>query len=274
MKTKNMTHHAARLILIAAVALTSCAKDDNTGIDDNGNSTGPGDSGSTPGAVLLVTETRLNGELTSRMEYNNNNQLTTIIGYINGVHASTSEHVYDNLGRIAKVVTDVTGQNILTSEEYTYEGNSEKPVSAASVVSYPDMTVTSDTYFTYAENQMTEIVISSLPIPEVEFVYTYGDNGELLTQKTSEDGVWVSTVEFGDYDDKNSPAMTGNAFEWRTPARHNHRSMKTTSPDGVTEDRIYRYTYNDAGYPVKTEVSNRGEEKVLLTFEYTYKKAN
>ena len=274
MKTKNMTHQAARLVLIAAVSLTSCAKDDNTGIDDNGNDTSPGNTGGTPGAVLLVTESRMNGELLSRLEYNNDNQLMAIHAYTNGTQIGTTEHIYDNRGRIAKVVTSATGHDILTSEEYTYNGDSDKPVSAISTANMQGQQVTSETSYHYSENQMTETIVSSLPIPEVELAYTYGDNGELLTQKTSEDGVWVSTVEFGDYDDKNSPAMTGNAFEWRTPARHNYRSMKTTGPEGITDDRVYRHTYNAAGYPVKTEVSNRGEEEVLFTLEYTYKQAN
>ena len=274
MKTKNMTHQAARLILIAAVALASCAKDDNTGIDDNGNDTNPGNTGGTPGSVLLVTESRMNGELVSRLEYNSDNQLMAIHAYSSGTQIGTTEHIYDNRGRIAKVVTEVTGQDVLTSEEYTYNGDSDKPVSSVSTVNMQGQQVITETSYSYSENKMTETVVSSLPIPETQFVYTYSSNGNLLTQERYEDGTWVSTVEYGDYDDKKSPAMTGNAFEWKTPARNNHRSLKTIEPEGVTEDRIYRYTYNDAEYPVKIEVLDRGKEEVLLTLEYTYKQAN
>ena len=263
MRRKN-TFQKTVWLLLAAATLTSCAKNDNPGID-NGRDT--------PGSLLLVTEARLDGETLARYEYNTQNQLIAGRAYLNGGHSSTAEYTYDDRGRLLVVTNTLADGSLISTVEHAYAGNDDKPVSAVTTSHVGDV-VRWDITYSYSDNQLTETVIQPAPAPEFVTVYTYTDNGDILSVETTLGGIWAGTTEYGDYDGKNSPSMLGNPFAWKVPSRHNYRSFKSTDSEGVTEDKVYKYTYNDAGYPVKTEIYNRGEDEAAQTIEYSYKKAD
>ena len=81
-----------------------------------------------------------------------------------------------------------------------------------------------------------------------------------------------SVTESSDYDNKNG-IFASYPWWWKMSAVNNAQAVKITVAGQVT-DRIYKYTYNDAGYPVKAEVYNRGSDVVVETLEFIYKKAN
>ena len=263
MRRKNTVQKTVWLLL-AAATLTSCAKNDNPGIDNDGD---------TPGTLLLATEAKLDGETLARYEYNAQNQLIAGHAYLNGQHSSTAEYSYDDRGRLSVITNSLADGSSISTIEHTYAGNDDKPVSAVTT-SYVGEVVQWDITYSYSGNQMTETIIQPAPAPEFVTVYTYTANGDILSVETTLGGIWAGTTEYGDYDDKNSPSILGNPFAWKVPSRHNHRSLKSTGPEGVTEDKVYKYTYNDSGYPVKTEIYNRGEDEVVQTIETSYKKAN
>ncbi|WP_262249764.1 hypothetical protein [Parapedobacter soli] len=263
MRRKNIIQKTAYLLL-AAATLTSCAKNDTPEID-NGEDT--------PSTLLLITEAKLNGETLTRYEYNAQNQLIVVHTYLDGKHTSTAEYTYDDRGRLLVVTNTLVDGSAISTVEYVYAGNDDKPVSAVTTTHVGEV-VQWDIIYSYSDNRLTETIIQPAPAPELVTVYTYTDKGDISLIETSLGGTWAGTTEYGDYDDKNSPSILGNPFAWKVPSRHNHRSLKSTGPEGVTEDKIYKYTYNDSGYPVKTEIYNRGEDEVLQTIETSYKKAN
>ena len=238
MRVKNTFYRTAALFLMAAAALTSCAKNDDNGIED-GN-IGPGGNGNTPDVVLLLTESKQDGNTQTRFEYNNQNQLTAVYFHTDGIHTMTVEYTYDSQGRPALMTNKLADGQSVTTEEHTYEGNSDKPVSTV-VTNLGDNTQMNISY-TYLDNQMIETMTLPPPVSESVNVYTYADNGDIVSVETSAGGVWGGTTEYGDYDDKKSPSLAGNPYTWKAPSIHNFQSMKTTRSEGIVEDLVYRHT--------------------------------
>ncbi|SEH95820.1 hypothetical protein SAMN02927937_02385 [Paenimyroides aquimaris] len=251
------------ILFLAVFALASCTKDDDTNPDGNGS-----------GYLLLVTEFKNNGVTVGRYEFDDKNRMTAFHSYDGeGAHAVSATYTYDERNRLLLVTNKLVDGTLVSTIEHVYEGNDDKPVSAVTT-NYAGAVVVWNITYSYANNQLTETIIQSAPAPEIINVYTYNANGDLTSLKTNLGGIWAGTTEYGDYDDKNSPSMLGNPFDWKIPYRHNFRSFKTTQESGVTEDQFYKYTYNDSGYPVKAEVYDRATNELVETHEYTYKKAN
>ncbi len=260
-----MTPQKMMWLLFVAFAFTSCAKDDDNGGPDTGG-----------GGQLLVTETKADGKTRARSDYDSQNRLKTIYLYNEeGDQIATITYTYDSRGRLSVVTNQPLEGSVAEVEEYTY-GDGDKPVSMVQTVSGGADPIAYDWQFDYSSNKLVETVTPRSPIhPPFKNTYTYSDGGDLLSMEVTLNEVWASTVEYGDYDDKNTPDRLGNPYAWKFPNRHNYRTYKITNSDpGANVDRLLKYTYNDAGYPIKVETYNQGSDAVVETLEYIYKNAN
>lgn len=254
-----------RLWIIAALLLSamSCSKDDDINPDGSGS-----------GDLLLVTEFKNNGVTAGRYEFDDQNRMTIFHSYdTKGALAVTVTYTYDERDRVLLVTNMLADGTVTSTIEHAYTGSDDKPISAVTT-NYAGDAVAWDITYRYTDNQLTETIRQPAPAPEIVTTYTYNANGDLSSVKANLGGTWVGTTEYGDYDDKKSPSRLGNPYVWKIPSRHNFRSIKTTQESGVTEDQSYKYTYNEAGYPVKAEVYDRATEELIETHEYSYKKAN
>lgn len=251
------------IMFFVGLTLAGCSKEDDTN---------PGENGS--GEQLLVTEFKNNGVLAGRYEFDDQNRMIAFHTYNEaGKPAATVIYTYDENNRLDLVTNKLGDGTVVSTVKHAYSGTDNKPVSAITT-NYAGDVVVWNTAYSYTKNQLTETITPPSPSPESVTTYTYNANGDLISVKADLGGIWAGTTEYGDYDDKNSPSMLGNPYEWKIPSRHNWRSVKTTQASGVTQDQFYKYTYNDAGYPVKAEVHDRATGNLIETHEYSYRKAN
>src|SRR5690606_29543516 len=138
---------------------------------------------------------------------------------------------------------------------WTYIGNGGNVLSVSHV------------QYTYDQNTATETI-------DVEDVWTiinsyvFDCEGNAIQHKIGQ-----GIVDYGDFDGKHS-VYARHPWSWKTRQINNYQSVKTTAAGMVISDHIYKYTYNDAGYPVKADVYDRATEELVETREYSYKKAN
>ncbi|MGJ7030094.1 hypothetical protein [Niabella hirudinis] len=108
--------------------------------------------------------------------------------------------------------------------------------------------------------------------------YTFDSKDENIIKTVITGGGFLqSALEYGDYDDKHF-RLTNYPWKWKTSSISNARAQKLTAMGvevgAISLDQIWKYTYNDSGYPVKAEIYNRGSDVLAETREYIYKKAN
>lgn len=275
---KTMIQKAVWLFLIA-VAFTSCAKDDDCDPTDEESSCYVGPPGGAKGDMFLLTEQKINGKTVARYEYDGQNRMTRSYPYdADGVNNITISYTYNANGLLTVTnFTNQDGENFLR-EEYSY-GGGDYPVSM--VQTQPNLSdgTPIDWQFTYSNNRLA----SETAIPRDEdalvitMAYNYDSNGNLVSWEQKADGEWLSTLEYGDYDDRVFIAKYGNPYFWKASNSNanNPRTEKTTSQaTSANKDVVITYTYNNAGYPTKADVYNRGSDVVVETREYNYKKAN
>lgn len=238
-------------LLVMAVALVSCTKDDDNAIDID---TGGGISG----ALLLIEET-VDGQTLHTFEYDALNRMTAF--YTNtagGMHTST--FAYDDSDRLIAVARK-NGEEIYLQETYVY-GAGDKPVSG--VWMHPGDDEETLIQYAYTQNTVTEtLLLPDVEEPQINS-YTFDNNGNLVTAQ-----IGSIIQEFGDFDDKHS-CYTNYPWAWKVGYVNNYQSVKLTG----SADHVWEYTYNEAGYPVKATVYDRASKELVETRAYRYKNAN
>src|SRR5699024_897069 len=140
-----------------ALVLTACSKEDEKMIDD--------DKDGNAGAILLVTEMKINGKTSVRYEFDAKNRLTVLRSYNNeGMHSSTATYTYDNQDRLSVITNAYPDGSTITKVEYTY-AEGDKPISAVTT-SYSGSVVQSDITYDYTDNKMTETISMPPPVPD------------------------------------------------------------------------------------------------------------
>lgn len=248
-------------LIFMLAALTSCSKDGNN-------------DSALDGDKLILTESRVDGELRSRYDYSAQNRLVKLYTHNDaGVHQTTVTYIYDNKGRLTMAeMVNVEGENEYT-EMFTY-GESDRPISSRTTFGSDHIENAIIKTYTYAQNKVVET--SDIPGGYTsETTHTTDDKGNLVSIETTSEGQWVSTALFGDYDSKHAAGSIGNPYSWSSNSPNNHQSEKvTTSYDAGNRERILKYTYNTNGYPTKMEIYNREDNALVETFTYSYRAAN
>ncbi|SKB93586.1 hypothetical protein SAMN05660841_03146 [Sphingobacterium nematocida] len=254
-------------LLFIAVAVASCSKDDDCDPEDENS---PCYVGVSSGDRLLLTEEKTNGKTEMRFEYNEQNQV--VVRHVHGVEGSlTTEHFTYNGNKMIKLERKTNGQFVM-SEAYTY-GAGDRPVSAT----WTDSDVVANVLYEYVNNTVIEKVYTPEGGININS-YTFDSNGEnLLKAEITAGGLLLSTIEYGDYDDKHY-RYTAYPWSWKSRSLNNARSqkLKAMGVEGgeISRDDIWKYTYNAAGYPTKAEVYDKASNTLIETREFTYKKAN
>lgn len=241
-----------------AVALIACSKG-----DDN-NNVGNGDGGGDASGILLLMEERVNGQPQLKFEYDERNRVTVRTLYAIDGSIHTENFTYDSNDRLTAVARSGG-----LKEAYNYDGSDDVPASGTSI----DDSGTQAIQFTYSQNLVTET--HTWEDNMIVFTYAFDNNGNLTSFNTNTQGVGTTAIEFGDYDDKRS-AYTHHPWSWKIGLVNNYQSVKISSVDNGTvfADQILKYTYNNAGYPVKAEVYDRATDELVETREYFYQSAN
>lgn len=268
------------IMFLAAVALASCSKNDEPcDPNDEESSCYAGPSGISEGNKLLLIEQKINGKTIGKFEYDAQNRMIRNYPYgADGLNKTIISYTYNANGLLS--VTNHTNQDgeIITREEYTYNSGN-KPVSMIQTTPNRTDTPPIDWQFTYSNNLLTSE--SAIPREKdaliITMLYTYDSEGNLLSWEQRADEEWLTTIEYGDYDDKIFIGKYGNPYFWKAANSNssNPQTEKITSQNtNANKDLIIKYSYNDSGYPVKAEVYNRAVDNVVETREYLYKKAN
>ncbi len=249
-------------LCLVAIATVSCSKEGGIG------------GGGLTSDDLLLTESTVDGILKARYEYDGQNRLTTLHGYDDdGALQTTVTYTYNNKGLLTAAEITNVDLEIEYIETYTY-GDSDRPTSSKTTFAPEDAGNVITTTFTYSANQTVELTA----IPEgytSETIYTYDNNGNLLSIAVSADGQQVSLIEYGDYDNKKAAGKNGNPYPWRFNSPNNYQSVKATTPYAASNyDRVHKYTYNGEDYPTKMEIYNREGNTLVETHTYSYKSAN
>ncbi len=199
------------VLFLAVFALAGCTKDDES--CDPNNEESPCYAGPSGGKLLLI-EQKINGKTIGKFEYDNQNRMIRNYPYgADGVNKTTISYTYDNNGRLS--VTNHTNEDGENSarEEYSY-GSGDRPVSMVQTTpNRPDDTPI-DWQFTYNN----DLLVSETATPREEdplvltMDYIYDNKGNLLSWEQKADGEWLTTIEYGDYDNKISFAKYGNPY--------------------------------------------------------------
>ncbi|WP_118195501.1 hypothetical protein [Albibacterium indicum] len=253
---------------LLVLTIVSCAKDDD--LCDPNDEQSPCYAEVASGDNLLLTEYRLNDVLTAKYVYNDENRVIAMYPYDeNGVNDTEILYTYNQKYQLVLTTYNRNGY-IFLRDEYTY-GDGNQPISLRQFdPGNPDFNPVLS-QFTYTKNKTVITGNSGL-----ELTYTFDDNGNLLTNtQTTVDGQLLTTLEWGDFDDKKGATSNHHQFAWIAGrATNNPRSERITSlVTAANIDRTVKYTYNKAGYPIKAEVYDRGTDNLVETREYIYVKA-
>ncbi|SFS89612.1 hypothetical protein [Sphingobacterium wenxiniae] len=253
-------------LFFITIVVTSCSKDkEYCDPNDEESPCYAGPSAVSPGDKLLLVEWKVNGKIIETYQYNTQNLLTDVRNPETGGGFDLTR---DNTGKLIRLDHLAAGGNVHLREEYSYGGTGDKPVSGI-LYSPNDNNDPLTIRYTYSQNTVTQTFIDEDDGGTVTNTYTFDNKGNLINANLVTTG---SIIENGNYDDKNGN-LASQPWPWKFSAVNNPQAIKTTSPGWVT-DQIYKYTYNQAGYPMKAEVYNRGSDVAVQTHEYFYKKAN
>lgn len=260
------------LVACFALSLGSCSKDNENCDPDDDES--PCYVGPSAGDKLLLIAEKRNGKTELEFEYDDQNRLVVKqIFPSDGSSAIISQHIsYNSAGLIIAIDNRRAAEHIYR-EEYSY-GSNGKPVSG--VWLYPDDDITVYLTYTYTKNTVMETTTDTEGTVTGHNSYSFDENGNPLLISISL-GQHASTVhEYGNYDNK-PYRYTNYPWSWKLRSVNNAQNHKITahSTDGATliVDQLWKYTYNDAGYPIHAEIYDSGSDKVVETREFIYKAA-
>lgn len=260
MKTVHMIQKAIGLYLLALVAM-ACSK------DGNNDSIPSGDK-------LLLTETKVDGTIEARYEYDGDGRLVKTHSYADdGSISNTLTYTYGGNDQLISVEMRNGEDEVDYTEIFSY-GENGKPASSRIVIGAGGPDNTWSTTYTYHSNKIIERTVI-LDDYITETTYTSDSKGNTLTVETRTQGEWSATTEFGDYDDKNAPGANGNPYIWKYSSVNNHRLQKTSTAYGTGDQEwVFKYDYNNSGYPTKMEKYTKSDEQLIETYTYSYKSGN
>lgn len=253
----------------AVIALTSCSKDDDCDANDERSACYVGLADR---EQLLLTEERVNGRTELTFEYDERNRLSVYqIHSKDGSGVHTARFSYNSKDLMTGVVHS-NSNGTQYREDYVY-GSGDRPISGT--WTFPDYISTIQ--YSYNKNTTTETVFSSKGELLAVNTYEFDEKGEnIQTIVIAGAEVWQSTQKYGDYDDKHY-RFTNYPWRWKTNSMNNAEShtLISNGPGGtaVVLDQIWKYTYNQAGYPIKADLYNRGNDEIVEIREYSYIKA-
>lgn len=265
-------------LLFIAIILTSCSKEkDNCAPHDEASPCYAGPSGFSDGDKLLLIEQKINGKTIGRFEYDEQNRMIHNYPYSeDGINKTTIRYTYDSSGRLLLTTYTNEDGNVNLKEEYTY-GSGRSPVSMVqSDLSGPDELII-DWQYIYNNNLlMNETATPREGDPLITTTsYTYDNKGNQTSIEQRTDGLWLVTLEYGDFDDKTAIFGQAHPYWWKGTHLSNPRAEKISSLNtNANRDLVIKYTYNGAGYPTKAEAYSRGTDILIETREYVYQKAN
>src|SRR5690606_37981921 len=134
------------VLFLAAVALSSCTKDDDINPDGNGN----GD--------LLLVEEKVNGQTLLTYEYDARNRAIVWTQYVNGEIHTIHSFTYDDSDRMIAQERKHNEQDFL-KDSYFYESD-ERPLSGVwtYIGNSGNVSTLSTLQYTYDRNPVTETV--------------------------------------------------------------------------------------------------------------------
>jgi hypothetical protein len=200
--------------------------------------------------------------------------VTKVLSYDDaGALEATLIYTYGSNSRLSTVEMINIENEVEHTETFNY-GEGSKLISSQTIIGQGGVLNTISTIYTYSTGELVEK--TTIPGGFVtENTYTFDSKGNVLTIETSMQGLWSSTVEFGDYDDKHAAGIHGNPYTWKFNSPNNHRSQKIrASYEAGNQELVFKYIYNNAGYPTKMEKYNNEDDQLIETYAYSYKSAN
>ena len=258
-------------IFLFAVAISACSKDSEP--CDPNDEESPCYAGVSGSGKLLLAEEKNNGIVVRKYEYDNQNRMTVAYSYdTDGLYLTTT-YSYSG-GDFPKTVTLKSNSGKTAVQEYTF-GKEGRPVSMVESSPGNRDDIPIDHTYSYSKNTIVQTSIAREKDPGIYVdTYTYDDKGNLLSIVYTLDGQWSMTVEQGNYDDKIAAGYYGNPMAWLFPGKNNFGTLKVTDKVlGVTADQVWKYTYNNAGYPITAKLYNNGSDAVVESSMFTYKPA-
>ena len=258
-------------LLFITVAMASCSKDDDCDPEDENS---PCYAGFVSGDMLLLVEEKNNGKTEMKFEYNDRNQV--IVRYVHGTDGSVAREDFTYSGdKLSKVDRSAENQLVM-SEEYFYNNNSDKPSTGLQKTNKGE--ILTNIIYTYSENNVTETLYDKEGEQFGLNTSIYDDKGKnILKMVSTLQNIMLFTLEYGDYDASRC-RYTNYPWAWRVGSVNNAQSYSLTSrgADGTvsTKNDIWKYTYNAAGYPTKAQVYDKASNTLVETREFIYKKAN
>lgn len=253
----------------AMIALTSCSKDDSCDPNDEHSACY---AGLLADGQLLLTEERVNGIMELAFEYDEHNRVSVYqIHSRDGSGVNTARFTYNSKGLMTGVVHS-NSNGTQYREDYVYSSE-DRPISGT--WTFPDYISTIQ--YSYNKNTTTETVFSSKGEVLAVNTYEFDEMGENIKKIViTQEGIWSTTHLYEDYDDKHY-RFTNYPWSWKTGAINNAESHSLTGNIGggaaVLVNQIWKYSYNQAGYPVKAEIYNKGSDEIVEIREYSYIKA-
>lgn len=231
-----------------------------------------------PGDTLLISEyTRQTqyGKTYFRNTYNDKNQLTRHTQYSadNDVR-STIEYTYNEQGHLARVIDKNEFGRAVRLSEYSYHDAEGRP--GAMTESMPDQPdeIIYDWTFMYSPNKLIQY---AHPRGEIlggfTETYVYNDKGDIISFEMTAENYFHKEV-MSNFDGKIRANKYGNPYNWRLRGMQNHLQIVSILADGTEDhERSLKYTYNNAGYPLTTEVYQKATGELIETYTYTYQAA-
>lgn|GEM_PF-3850800 len=231
------------MTVVAILFLTKCAKDDTLNPDGAGS------------AEYLISEVWINGMLQHTRTYDDHRRLETITMYEGEKVFATSKNVYNEQGLLAEVVSEGT----VARYEYDNKGI------LLNVISYVNGELGATYAYTYSRQKLT-ITMTGAEGGELIQIHSYDEDGNMRELYTATGIYWNKTV-FDDFDDK-KVFDTFSPFYLISPSSHNPRYIKYTDSQGGTNERLYEYKYNQAGYVIEYKVIDKTTSETIEQGEY------
>ncbi|MBL1407618.1 hypothetical protein [Sphingobacterium faecale] len=253
-----------------AIALVACSKKEDCDPEDENSLCY---AGLPAGSNLLLLEEKANGRTEMRFEYNDQNNV--VVRYVHGVDGSmTIENFTYNGDKLTKVERRSDGRLVM-SEEYFYNvGN--RPSTGLQKNNKGE--IENNIVYNYLGDRVTETFFNREGEQVGVNTYIFDSTGKnIIKQVSNIHNMNLFTLEYADYDDKPC-RYTNYPWAWKVGSVNNAQFYSLTT-NGVgdansTKNDVWKYTYNNAGYPTKAEVYEKGSGTLLETRTFTYKRAN
>lgn len=258
-------------IFFISLVCGACTKDEECDPNDERSSCYAGPIGD---AALLLTEIKTNGVTTGRYSYDDQGRANIVHSYDKqGGLIMTTTYTYTN-GNTPTMVRVETAEGDVIIEQYTL-GSDGRPIAMVQTMPTDDDHVPADYKFAYTATTLVETVIARESDPAIYVnTYTFDENRNLRSLEFTLNGEWAGTIEQSNYDSKIAVGYHGNPQAWKYPGANNHQRLTASAAGvGTTTDQIWKYTYNDAGYPISAAIHTPDDVLVeTMTYHYEAKR--